>query len=250
MSKTRFSKMCFGRNLMSNRLRISLGSIISTAAVATFLAVSFMPATANATLRRRPAPSGSVVAAGPNTSTFNVGYFDVAEPALDNGTGVGDNIVHLINPTAANGTLCAMIYVFDDDEEPGECCGCPLSPNKLLTLSVRNQLTANWEVNGNDFDNGVIKIVSAVPNGGTSPAALAGCDPSIPYVQTPDLVGTIVKPQTISNDVTVTSLTENNMFEEGAPDVTEAALLINECAFFVAHGTGKGLCNCGPEELP
>jgi|HubBroStandDraft_6_1064221.scaffolds.fasta_scaffold278408_2 hypothetical protein len=236
---------------MNRKVRISSGSIISTAAVATFLAVSFMAANANATLRR-PAPSGSVVAAGPDTSTFNVGYFDLAEPATDNGTGAGDNLVHLINPTAANGTLCAMIYVFDDDEEPGECCGCPLSPNKLLTLSVKNQLTADWEVNGNDFDNGVIKIVSAVPNGGVSPAALGGCDPSIPYTQTPNLVGSILKPQTVATAETTTlkSLTETNMFEEGAPDATEATLLINECAFFVAHGTGRGICNCGPEELP
>ena len=50
--------------------------------------------------------------------------------------GAGDNILRLINPNgAANGnlagaqeqTVCAMIYVFDDDEEMGECCGCPLS---------------------------------------------------------------------------------------------------------------------------
>lgn len=47
-----------------------------------------------------------------------------------------DPVIRLINPNgAANGnlagakeqTVCAMIYVFDDDEEMGECCGCPLS---------------------------------------------------------------------------------------------------------------------------
>ena len=104
---------------------------------------------------------------------------------------MGDNFVRLINPTAANGNLCAMIYVFDDDQEPGECCGCSLSPNKLLTLSVINQLTSNWEVTSNDFESGVVKIVSAVPNGGASPAAHGGCDPSIAYTQTPALVGSI-----------------------------------------------------------
>jgi hypothetical protein len=229
---------------MNRKVRISLGSIISTAAVATFLAVSFVAATANATIRR-PAPPGGSTAAGPDPSTYNVGYFDVSEPATENGTGAGDNFVHLINPTAANGSLCAMIYVFDDDQEPGECCGCLLTENKLLTLSVANQLTANWEVNGNDFDNGVIKIVSAVPNGGTSAAASGGCDPSIAYTQTPNLLGSILKPQTVV-DVT-TTLTETPMFEEGAPDATEATNLISECAFFVAHGSGRGTCNCGPE---
>jgi hypothetical protein len=130
--------MYSGRNHMKKRVRLSLRSAISTAAVATFLAVSLLAATAHATLRR-PAPVGAGVAASPDPSTYNVGYFDVGEPVGDNGVGVGDNFVRLINPTAANGTLCAMIYVFDDDEEPGECCGCPLSPNKLLSLSVENQ---------------------------------------------------------------------------------------------------------------
>jgi hypothetical protein len=229
---------------MNRKVRISLGSIISTAAVATFLAVSFVASTANATLRR-PAPPGASATAGPDPSTYNVGYFDVSEPITENGTGAGDNFVHLINPTAANGSLCAMIYVFDDDQEPGECCGCLLTENKLLTLSVVGQLTANWEVNGNDFDNGVIKIVSAVPNGGTSAAASGGCDPSIAYTQTPNLLGSILKPSTVVD--VATTLTETNMFEEGAPDATEATTLINECAFFVAHGSGKGICNCGPE---
>jgi hypothetical protein len=228
---------------MKKRVRLSLGSAISTAVVATFLAVSLMAATAHATLRR-PAPAGTSAASSPDPSTFNVGYFDVGETVDENGAGVGDNFVRLINPTAANGTLCAMIYVFDDDQEPGECCGCPITPDGLLSLSVRNQLTSNWEVTSNDFESGVIKIVSAVPNGGTSSAAHGGCDPSIAYTQTPALVGSILRTESVSG---VTSLTETNMFEEGAPDATEATLLINECAFFVAHGTGRGTCNCGPD---
>src|SRR5580704_6629129 len=47
----------------------------------------------------------------------------------DNG-GNGDNILRLINPNGnANpsfgpiGEVCAMIYVLDDDQEMGECCG-------------------------------------------------------------------------------------------------------------------------------
>ena len=33
--------------------------------------------------------------------------------------------------------VCAMIYVFDDDEEMGECCGCPRARRSLATFSVR-----------------------------------------------------------------------------------------------------------------
>ena len=225
---------------MNRKVRISLGSIISTAAVATFLAVSFVAATANATIRR-PAPPGGSTTAGPDPSTYNVGYFDVSEPATENGTGAGDNFVHLINPTAANGSLCAMIYVFDDDQEPGECCGCLLTENKLLTLSVANQLTSNWEVNGNDFDNGVIKIVSAVPNGGTLcrcqrrlrsfDSLHADAEPAGKHSQTADGSGRNHDPY------------ETPMFEEGSPDATEATNLISKYAFFVAHGSGRGTCN-------
>ena len=53
---------------------------------------------------------------------------------LCNTTGEGDNIIRLINPNgAANSnlagaqpqTVCAMLYVFDANQEMGECCGCP-----------------------------------------------------------------------------------------------------------------------------
>jgi len=228
---------------MNRKVRIRVGSLISTAAFATFLAVGFMATTVHA------------AAGTPDSNTFNVGAFDVSEPSTENGTGVGDNVVHLINPTAAFGTLCAMIYVFDDDQEPGECCGCPLSPNKLLSLSVVRNLTNNWEVNGNDFDNGVIKIVSALPNNTNTPthptACLSsrgcngGCDPTFEYFESPALVGSILKDQIIA-DQGVATLTETNMFQEGSPDA-ELSSLITECAFFAAHGSGHGICNCGPD---
>jgi hypothetical protein len=194
-------------------------------------------------------PAGAAAPGTPDTSTFNVGYFDVGEPDAENGTGVGDNLVHLINPTAANGNLCAMIYVFDDDEELGECCGCPLSPNKLLTLSVIKDLTSNWSGRGADFDNGVIKIVSSVPNNPTcaSNACDGGCDPALEYTQTPALVGSILRAQTIAS-AGVPNLTETNMFQQGAPDTMELATnLVGACQQLIAGSSGRGACDCGPE---
>jgi hypothetical protein len=102
-----------------------------------------------------------------------------------NAQGNGDNIIRLVNPNgAANSnlsvgnpqTVCAMIYVFDDDQEMGECCGCPLSSTQLATFSVEGNLTANWGIQspetsapinlaGNDNTNGAIAIVAASQNG-------------------------------------------------------------------------------------
>jgi hypothetical protein len=236
---------------MSKGVRISLGSVISTAAVALFLAVSLTAVTAHAGLRR-PAPPTNSAAGTPDANTFIVGYFDQAEPVSENGTGAGDNIVSLINATSTN-PICAMIYVFDDDQELGECCGCTLSSNKLLKLSVHNQLTSNWEIGNFDTDNGVVEIVSATPNGctpgNTGHGCHDGCDPSAVYTQTAAIEGSILKASTVS---AITSVTETNMFKEGAPDSTELGTLVSKCAALigpdqVGNGSGLGACSCGPE---
>src|ERR1700722_6776442 len=70
--------------------------------------------------------------------------------------GRGDNILNLINPNgSANPSfqeggpdVCAMIYVFDDAQEMGECCGCPISPAGMETFSVEHDLTADWVIGG------------------------------------------------------------------------------------------------------
>ncbi len=90
------------------------------------------------------------------------GYYETTEVAAlcagsdpsegcDQG-GNGDSILRLIDPNgSANPALggsdqpvCAMIYVFDDDQEMGECCGCPLTSAQLATFSVDKNLTSNW----------------------------------------------------------------------------------------------------------
>ncbi len=140
--------------------------------------------------------------------------------------GNGDNIIRLINPNgAANGnlsgakeqTVCAMIYVFDDDEEMGECCGCPLSSTRLATFSVEHNLTSNWGLSGGsengDHANGSIAIIAADPNttpltpGGGNEAAnclgTACCDPTntpgypVAVAGGDNLLGSITHHQTI-----------------------------------------------------
>ena len=123
-------------------------------ALATFLIMVGLSASANAgTLRQGSTGGGSTVTGSLpgqvmwtyyQTINGDTAYAQVcppsdgsgAEDALCNNAGIGDNIIRLINPNgSANPFLaggiehpvCAMIYVFDDDEEMGECCGCPLS---------------------------------------------------------------------------------------------------------------------------
>src|SRR5208337_2735473 len=109
--------------------------------------------------------------------SFLTTYYDVASSVKTTAAGyggsgssggAGDSLVRVINPmhddTTQNGTLCAMFYVFDDNEEIQACCGCPVTPDGLRTLSVINDLTGNFGINRGDLAAGVIDLVSSSPN--------------------------------------------------------------------------------------
>src|SRR5271157_3057223 len=111
------------------------------------------------------------------TTYFDVGTSSSASRAGYGGPGftggAGENVVRIVNPTSANGTLCAMVYVFDDFEEMQTCCGCPVTPDGLRTLSVLNDLTFSPAANNSNLTAGVIEVVSSTANWtpGTPPPA-------------------------------------------------------------------------------
>src|SRR5580700_5118473 len=59
-----------------------------------------------------------------------------------------------------NGPLFASIYVFDDSEELTQCCSCAITPDGLLSESVKLNLTAN-PIRGIVNSRGVIKVISS-----------------------------------------------------------------------------------------
>jgi hypothetical protein len=93
--------------------------------------------------------------------------------------------------------ICSMFYVFDPFQELQECCGCPVTPDGLLTLSVGlyafgGNIPANFYLNGNltsnavssqqffyngtppqpgraTLEDGVIRILSTQTNASTTP---------------------------------------------------------------------------------
>src|SRR6202007_1258116 len=103
---------------------------------------------------------------------YKVNYFS------NNAAPAPDATVRIDNPGLTYGNLCAMIYVFDADQQMSECCGCVQSHNNLNTYSVRGQLTGN-PLTGVRSTNGVIKIVSAARNN-------PPCDPTSTVTPTPN----------------------------------------------------------------
>src|SRR5271166_3872572 len=108
---------------------------------------------------------GVISASAQLDGVLSVNYF------ANNGvSGAPDATVRITNPGTSNGNLCAMIYVFDNDQQMDECCGCITTPDGLRTLSVTKDLTSNPLV-GTVVNHGDIKLVAASVNG--SP-----CDPA------------------------------------------------------------------------
>jgi hypothetical protein len=159
---------------------------------------------------------------------YKVNYFS------NNAAPAPDATVRIDNPGLTYGNLCAMVYVFDADQQLSECCGCVETHNGLRTLSVRRDLTSN-PLTGRVSTNGVIKVVSAAVN--NSP-----CDPTSNVTATPNLRVWITHIQNAVGTAFPITETESSDSTLGA---TELANLQAQCAFINILGSGQGICSCG-----
>ena len=163
--------------------------------------------------------------------------------------GAPDGTVRIDNPGVTGGNLCAMIYVFDNDQQLSECCGCLETPNGLRTLSIARDLTSN-PLTGYVVQNGVTKVVSAAVN--NSP-----CDPTSNVTPTPTLrvwsthiqnpvyatPAAATKAKTVANP-SAYPITETES-SDATLGATELANIQAECAFIGILGSGHGICSCG-----
>jgi len=160
---------------------------------------------------------------------FKINYF-----ANANTSGAPDATVRIDNPGLTYGNLCAMIYVFDNDQQLSECCGCVESHNGLRTISVNSNLTSN-PLTGVKSTNGVIKVVSAAVN--DSP-----CDPTENVTPTANLRVWATHIQNKVGSAFPITETESSDSTLGA---TELANLQAQCLFIGILGSGHGICYCG-----
>jgi hypothetical protein len=138
-----------------------------------------------------------------------------------------------------SGNLCAMIYVFAPDQQMAECCGCALTPDALLTLSVLNDLTDN-PLTPVHAGTGAIKIVSSTGAPTCNPAKpvpVAGIRAWATHVQG-EILGQ--NPHTsVANFLTETA------FSDGVLSAGELKMLESKCGAIHNNGSGFGICTCG-----
>jgi hypothetical protein len=158
-----------------------------------------------------------------------VSYFSNA-----NMSGFADGAVRINNPGLTGANLCAEIYVFDQDQQLSECCGCLVSPNGLRTLSVNTDLTGN-PLTGVKSRNGVVKIVPAyVPSNSL-------CDPTAISPKGSLVAWSTHTQQQSASSFSVTETT----FQLGPLGDDDLAALQSQCSFASTLGSGQGICSCG-----
>lgn len=169
------------------------------------------------------------------TPLLFVNYFDRADAQTAN----IDGTVYLTNPglttgTSSAGKLCAMIYVFDQNQEMNECCGCMVSDSGFRALSLLHDLTSN-------------------PLTGTAPAAGAILMVPSNFQPNPQCSASSLSP----NGVISGWETNVQGVPSGTPQITEttfssvplnsgsAANLAALCSVIQSQGGGQGICTCG-----
>jgi uncharacterized protein YjdB len=164
------------------------------------------------------------------TPLIAVNYFDLKN-AVNSGA---DGTLRLTNAGLTQGNLCAMIYVFDENQEMSECCGCTVSDGGLRSLSLVQDLTAN-PLTGHKVNAGTIKIV---PSNVTQESP---CDPGS-VTPTGVILGWGSNVQAFPDGTFQISETK---LELAPLSDGEASALVSECNYLRNLGSGQGVCSCG-----
>jgi len=251
---------------------------IATGAIVALLTIS-STAQSGSKVRIDPVSSGT-------TQVFSASYFDVASHGLTTASGYGgsgasggsgDALMRIVNPTAAFGTLCGLIYVFDDIEEIQACCACPVTSDGLVTLSVLGNLTDNLAVKGGNRVAGVVALFSSlplppqdstqpIPNGAVyDPVLNLECDPGCGFlgggsqcvaVDDPSIGTTALRAAMNHTEsmaptsapfqfVTGTAVEEfQPSFIPAGDNPPDLVNLIEGCGTLQANFTGSGICTC------
>ena len=189
---------------------------------------------------------GTALAQGDLSSYFTTYY-------SANQANAPDAALRIIND-GVNGNMWAAIYVFDDSEELTQCCACEITPDGLLSESVKLNLTAN-PIRGIVNSRGVIKVIGSVAPPGPPPN---GFPPVVGAINATDglhvwmthIQGTKV---TLSAGAPVVPSVAGPFFvtETLAADSNLSGpekLLIEDLCYFDYLLSGKP-CSCQPEDF-
>src|SRR5271157_1032274 len=148
-----------------------------------------------------------------------------------------DPNLRISDPDASTKDLCAMIYVFDQNQQLTECCGCVVSADGLRTLSWQNDLLGN-PLTGVKSTSGTVHIVAA------------------DYASNPTCNASVISPSgSLVSWSTNLAAAGNGRYAVQEASATSSPLtdaqisaLQAQCNFVQVLGSGYGICTCGVGE--
>jgi len=159
-----------------------------------------------------------------------VNYFDLAAAQAAG----SDGTIRVTNPGLTGADLCAMFYVYDQNQELSECCGCVVSPNGLRTLSLVSDFNSD-PLTGTPPARGVIQMVPS------DPAANPTCNPSS-LAPRGVVLGWSSNVQLLNNG---TFQISEEKFSFAPLVGAEQQELASQCGALQQLGSGQGVCTCG-----
>jgi hypothetical protein len=144
------------------------------------------------------------------------------------------------------GTTCANLYVFAEDQQLAECCACPITPDGLVTLSVRDDLTSN-PLTGEKPDRGVVALLTSLPS------AEGECDPTVPSLpvtstttttSTSSTTTTLGTQTTTTTETTMTTVVTSTTVIVGSTTTTTAVTGTAQTASVCGGLTGLAAVDC------
>ncbi len=183
------------------------------------------------------ATAGPVISAqAGNSATASVTVGDVMHMSYIANLAAGDSFIDITNTNETGGNLCANVYAFDPFEEMISCCSCLVTPSALVSLSARNDLTANTLVNSSPPSIIVKLLSSTVGSGSVCNAAL----PNSTNLTSGVLAWNTTLHAGPSSSASYTA-TETR-FQTSTLSQAELNHLTQTCLFIQTTGSGFGLC--------
>lgn len=176
---------------------------------------------------------------------------------------IADSLINIVN-TGANGVslngpgfgpvgnICVNVYAFSPDEQLVSCCSCLITPNGLVSLSVRDDLRADT-LTGVAPNSMVVKLLATATGAGPvftgstcTGSAAAAATPVFPAV----LAGSTAAWATTAHIPGATAvpgapapfaITETP-FTGATLSPGERASIVNRCTNIIGNGSGFGIC--------
>ena len=169
----------------------------------------------------------------------------------------GDSYINLTNAgtldgRAPAGNICANVYTFDPAEELISCCTCPITPNGLVSLSVRNDLLSNTLTPGVPTSVTVKLLSSSVfdPNGlNISASSCNASGVTVPGPNPGNFLTRGMRAWATTLHLNTSALPAPGVYQKTETpfsvvelSATELAKLNSFCGFIQTIGSGFGIC--------